>query len=185
MHMNMNPIFLGFIFIFGVVLWKVAKECLSQAKFPSDVFFSSPGVHSLMQVRFCSIIFLFKRILQMVFWHNHAEPFAHWFQVQVWHIIACASMESLNWEISPWNESASKWTAFLVFFVAGASPTFWSVIMFSNWSVFSKNCLFGIESRLCPHPPALIAPPHLIAPQHLPQDGSASFRWWCLSYHPP
>ena len=110
-HMQMNTCFFGF-FIFGVVWWKVAKERLSHLQatmnwtcipwphwsgFPSDVF-SSPRVHSLMQLRFCSIIYV-QGILQMAFLDNHTKLFAPWIQVQVWHIIACASMESLNGEI--------------------------------------------------------------------------------------
>ena len=81
-----NRFFLGF-FIFGVVLWKVAKEFLSHLQatmdwtcifwphwsgFPSDVC-SSPCVHSLMQVRFCFIIFLFKGILQVAFFGQSCE----------------------------------------------------------------------------------------------------------------
>ena len=66
-------------------------------------------------------------------------------------------MESLNLEIS---RTSLEWIWYQAnsisrSFVAGASLTFSTVILFLYWSVFSKNCLFGIESRLCPHPPTL------------------------------
>ena len=84
MHMHMNPFF--FKELLCEKLPKNAKVTFRQPwighAYPDHVglgspvtFFSSPGVHSLMQVPFCSIIYV-QGILQMAFLDNHAKLFA-------------------------------------------------------------------------------------------------------------